>query len=363
MSGTIRHYFACGNTCAGFVNFFPSNLQQLKKIFILKGGPGTGKSTLMKRIGQDYAEEGYQVEEIHCSSDPDSLDGVMIRALGVGIVDGTAPHVIEPTAPGALEEYVNLGMAWHTEALMPYTQEILDLNARISPLFQQTYHHLADAKKVHDEWERIYISHLSFSRADHLADRCIQEILQDRSLHKRGITYHRFFGGTTPTGALDYVENLTDAIPERFFMKGRPGSGKSTILKKIWYAGKKQGLNAEVYHCGFDPDSLDMVIFPEIGTCIFDSTAPHKYEPVREGDHLVDLYSELIAGDTDSKYENQLQEIEKRYQAEINKGVNTLYQAKTLHDQLETYYTQNTDFDVMNAFYEQIRQRIDLLPF
>ena len=48
-----KHYFACGNTAKGFHNFFRNNIELLTKIFILKGGPGTGKSTLMKKLGKN----------------------------------------------------------------------------------------------------------------------------------------------------------------------------------------------------------------------------------------------------------------------------------------------------------------------
>lgn len=96
MAARILRYFAGGNTALGFYNLFESNLQGLQRIFILKGGPGTGKSSLMKAIGSEWAERGYDIELIHCSSDKDSIDAVIIPALSVGIVDGTAPHVIEP---------------------------------------------------------------------------------------------------------------------------------------------------------------------------------------------------------------------------------------------------------------------------
>ena len=59
MSGKQKHYFACGNTAKGFQNFFESNLDDLQKVYILKGGPGTGKSTLMKKIGKKYLKKGY----------------------------------------------------------------------------------------------------------------------------------------------------------------------------------------------------------------------------------------------------------------------------------------------------------------
>ena len=81
MTTTSKHYFVCANSAKGFQNFFSSNLKGLNKIYILKGGPGTGKSSLMKKIGSTLEEKNYPIEYIHCSSDPDSLDGIICRPL------------------------------------------------------------------------------------------------------------------------------------------------------------------------------------------------------------------------------------------------------------------------------------------
>ena len=50
VSGKIIRYFAGGNTARGFYSLFDSSLEGLNRIFILKGGPGTGKSFLMLRM-------------------------------------------------------------------------------------------------------------------------------------------------------------------------------------------------------------------------------------------------------------------------------------------------------------------------
>ena len=39
--------------------------------------------------------------------------------LGAAVVDGTAPHVVEPRCPGAVERYVNLGDCYDAAALRP----------------------------------------------------------------------------------------------------------------------------------------------------------------------------------------------------------------------------------------------------
>ena len=70
--------------------------EKARAIYILKGGPGCGKSTLMGKIG-DWAEEaGLETEYILCSGDPGSLDAVVIPALKAAVVDGTAPQGVVP---------------------------------------------------------------------------------------------------------------------------------------------------------------------------------------------------------------------------------------------------------------------------
>ncbi len=91
-------YFLGANSPAGFYSLYDHLLppEQARAIYILKGGPGCGKSTLMGKVG-DWAEEaGLETEYILCSGDPGSLDAVVIPALKAAIVDGTAPHGVVP---------------------------------------------------------------------------------------------------------------------------------------------------------------------------------------------------------------------------------------------------------------------------
>lgn len=348
-----KHYFACGNTAKGFQNLFASNLQYLEKIFILKGGPGNGKSTFMKLIGAQFKER-YMVEYIHCSSDSNSLDGVIIRELGVGIVDGTAPHVIEPNVPGCIEEYVNLGAAWDTKKLKENQAEIVRIQEQIAQCYPRAYDAFARGIKVHDEWETVYIKNMDFDKANEITETVISDVLKDSGFQKESKIYHRFFGAATCSGTVDYVEGLIEHMKHRYFIKGRPGSGKSTLLKKLLVRAQMKGLDVEVYHCGFDPNSLDMILLPELETVIFDSTAPHEYFPSRDTDVVVDMYKELITEGTDEKNAEKLADITARYKACVQEGISYLKKAKELHDELESYYIYATDFKVVELMREQV---------
>ncbi|AOT68579.1 ATPase [Geosporobacter ferrireducens] len=92
--GKIKRVFPGGNTAKGFYSYYDNIIgKEANQLFIIKGGPGVGKSSFMKKIGYEMIEKGYDVEFHQCSSDNGSLDGVVVPALKVAIIDGTAPQV------------------------------------------------------------------------------------------------------------------------------------------------------------------------------------------------------------------------------------------------------------------------------
>jgi len=359
MTGKIINYYAGGNTAKGFYSLFDSALKGLNRLYILKGGPGTGKSFLMKSIAREMVNRGYDIQQIHCASDNQSIDGVIINSLKFGIVDGTAPHVLEPNLPGIVEEYVNLGVAWDSAKLVEHKKEIKELNEKISRAYQKAYASFAEALKIHDEWERIYIQNMDFVAANKTTEDLIKTIFQDQRVNKSPDVRHRFLGAATPEGPNDFINNLTEDIAKRYFIKGRPGSGKSTMLKKIAARAENSGFDVEIYHCGFDPNSLDMVVVRELSVAIFDSTAPHEYDPVRETDEIIDMYEKAISPGTDEKYAAELKEIANRYRKNMNAGTGYLAEAKSLRDQLESYYKNAMDFNKVDQIRNEIQAEID----
>ena len=87
-------YFLGANAPTGFYSLYDHLLppEQARAIYILKGGPGCGKSTLMRKVAAWAQEAGLETEYILCSGDPDSLDALILPGRAVAIVDGTAPQ-------------------------------------------------------------------------------------------------------------------------------------------------------------------------------------------------------------------------------------------------------------------------------
>lgn len=112
-------FFLGANTPGGFVGYI-DDLYDAKdgwQAYIIKSGPGTGKSSLMRAVLDKLTDLGQEAEVICCSSDPNSLDGVLFPALKMCILDGTAPHVIEPSYWGAVEQIIPLASCMDTALL------------------------------------------------------------------------------------------------------------------------------------------------------------------------------------------------------------------------------------------------------
>lgn len=105
-NGHVRRVFPGGNTSLGFYSLYEYIVSpRANKIFILKGGPGVGKSSFMKGIAEKLLSLGMDIEYHHCSSDNNSLDGIYIPSIDVAFIDGTAPHrVMTNQKPAPSEE-------------------------------------------------------------------------------------------------------------------------------------------------------------------------------------------------------------------------------------------------------------------
>lgn len=141
-------YFLGANSKAGFSSlyrFFPGTEDAF--LHIVKGGPGTGKSSFMRRIGAAAEEHGLDVHYVLCSGDPASLDGVYVPDLRLAWMDGTAPHAAEPRIFGVDCDYVNLGAFCRTPFEAKHRDQLRELNRRYKQIYAETYQALARARR------------------------------------------------------------------------------------------------------------------------------------------------------------------------------------------------------------------------
>jgi len=140
-------FFAASNSERGFHSYYQEWFEGegLTDVRVIKGGPGTGKSRLMREIATFGQRAGWSLESIYCSSDPDSLDGVILKKgdQAIALLDGTAPHVREPHPAGVREHMIDLGQFWSVARLQESREEINELNTEKKAAYGRAYRYLA----------------------------------------------------------------------------------------------------------------------------------------------------------------------------------------------------------------------------
>lgn len=146
MMGLRRKYFGAANSFRGFICYFDTIFDSSKfdRVYVIKGGPGTGKSSLMKKITQELCETQCDIDEIYCSSDPKSLDGVIISAnqRRIAIIDGTSPHQRDAVYPMVTDRIINLADNLDEEMLKHDRDRIIELSKIKGECYLKAYSYL-----------------------------------------------------------------------------------------------------------------------------------------------------------------------------------------------------------------------------
>lgn len=180
-----HRYFAASNSAEGFKNYYAQVFYRADFVYIIKGGPGTGKSSLMKKYARAAEERGAVCEYYYCSSDPSSLDGVLVfgKRGVIGMLDGTAPHVSESKFPGAREQIINLGECWDISLLHRQKNEIIALSERKGAEYKNAYTYLRSVGNLCAVSEGFLSEAVNFDKLRAAAGRLIRDLPCGRMEH------------------------------------------------------------------------------------------------------------------------------------------------------------------------------------
>ncbi len=340
----VRRMFPGGNTSKGFFSYHKYILDRDgKKIYILKGVPGGGKSSLMKDIAEEMLKQGFSIEYHHCPSDKDSVDGVVIEELNVAIVDGTFPHIIDPIFPGLSEKIINLGKYVDEDKLKINRDKIIVAKQNNKKCYRRAYSYFRSAKEIREEIKNLNKDNVDIGKVNREIEHLKKEIFKNIEANDTiGKERNLFVSAYTPQGYIDFTNTLVGDIGEIYCIEGELGTGKTMLLQTILKEAIGKGLDVEIYHNALVPSEIDTIIIPKLKIILTTSNI------FSDNDVKVIDLNKYMAG------ENKKEEDYDIYKRLIDIGISSLKEAKKNHELLEEYYSLAVDYKKIDKEREQI---------
>lgn len=355
-------FFLGANSPSGFVSRFDHlyNPEDGWFAYILKGGPGTGKSTLMKRAAREFDELGTAVELIHCSSDPDSLDAVIFPDLKVCIVDGTAPHTLDPVYPGVADTIVNLGECWNPDVLKENQAEILEVSRRCSSCHQRSRRYLAACGALADDTARIACSTVNLEKADGFASHLAKKKLGTRR-DGRGTEKVRLLSAISPDGVVHFDRTASLLCKELILIEDEYDAVDTFLLERLKEHALSRGLDVIGCYCPMAPlTKLDALLIPQAGIGFLASNSWHPCSTLRSSRTI--HARRFIHGEALAARKQKLSFNRRTQRILQGEAVDCLAEAKRVHDTLEALYASAMDYAKVDGYYtrlfEEIRSRL-----
>lgn len=353
----IRHMFPGGNTSQGFHSFYNYIISQEEAvhIMVIKGGPGVGKSTFMKKVGNEMLERGYDIELMHCSSDNNSLDGLVIPEAHIALIDGTSPHIVDPKNPGAVDEIINLGDFWDEDGIRVHRESILKANKQTGQNFARAYRYLNAAASVYGDIAAITGAAVDNKRVSAVGARLSYELFGTRyTKNREGRERCLFASAITPNGLKNFLDSILTA-GEVYELTGAPGTGTERVLQKVRDTAIEKGYNVESYYCALLPNKLEHLVIPDLDVSL--TTSNEYHASTVEKIERIDLNTYVEKSEVEN-YIEELSEGKELLDKLLNVAVSSIGKAKTIHDRLETYYIPNMDFEAVQRCFESTMSRI-----
>lgn len=340
------HFFLGANSARGFVSLYPQlQAEANRRLYVLKGGPGCGKATCIRALSRAL---GGAAEYIHCSSDPDSLDGAVLEACA--ILDGTAPHVAEPRFPGSDGDYLTLPPFLDREGLAQKAEALYALKAASAAHYRGAYRLLAAAQKAREERRQTAQALLDGPGPSRRA-----EGLLHREVPRQegpGRLCLRFLEGITPKGYLCFDQTVTENAGRIIALRDSFGLGEGLL------AALRDGALARghrVYACmdPLEPQRLRHVLLPDCKLAFVTDDGRQGFTP-----HRTIRADAMLPADALRQQRARLRLLEKVEGELLEEAVEHLAAAHALHDRMEAIYRPHIDIAAMEGWYEHLLARM-----
>ncbi|WP_342513307.1 hypothetical protein MKY34_00520 [Sporosarcina sp. FSL K6-1522] len=310
MNGTITQYMGTAYTGRGISHKYDKLIATATTTYFLKCPPTNAISDVLNETATLFVRRGYDVDRFMDPIQPEKTDAVFVKGANLFFIQASHPVALEPADIGGRHRVISFYDIYDEVKLRGQNALIVDKLAEAEVALGKALQALADAKRIHDDWEAVNIRRMMWEQHENLIQSLKEELFGTIRLNKQTAISHRLIGSLTSRGAQDFIPSITKGLERRILIKGLPGTGKSTLMKALGAEAEKRGFDVLYGWCGLDPAGVDLVQFPELSLCILDATQPHVYDPELPGDEVLDLVQMCVK---DAEAEKEIERIRDVY--------------------------------------------------
>lgn len=354
MKNQILKYFLATNSCNGFVSSFGECYDASLgwHAYIIKGGPGTGKSSFMRFIAKKCEEKGLQILYCPCSSDPKSLDAVILPEKRTVLLDGTAPHTLDPVYPAVCEEILNFGQFWNTEILKGKEAEIISVTKENKALHRSAARYLSAAGQLLEDNYKIVSGLTDTKKVEHFADRLCKKYIPHTSGKPK--EWIRYISGVTPNGITSLTEAPLNEAENAIIIEDNYGFAADIIMNRLAETALKCGHEIVRLRNSFLPHYTDHIVIPSLSLCFL-----REYEYCKFSSNARRIHAKrFFTVEAPASQRGRLRFNQKATRELLQTSCNILAKAKEVHDRLEAYYIDAMDFEALGVFAEHFAEKL-----
>ena len=169
-----RCLFASAITPDGLINYIPSLLNNIEKVYVIKSECAMPVDQVLERVRREALEMGCDVELFYCAFNPKKLEHVIIPKISTAVLTSNEFHTVDVNTCKEIDfrEYENISIHKMYEDVLNFD------NAKFNSLLNQAVKTISQAKKIHDRLEEFYIPHMNFEEMQKNYDNTVQKILK-----------------------------------------------------------------------------------------------------------------------------------------------------------------------------------------
>lgn len=350
---TVQEYFLGTATPKGFHTDFGTVIGRPDYYtYILKGGPGTGKSTLMKKTAEHFKDSPLSL--YRCSSDINSLDAVVIEDKKIIIVDGTSPHVFDPIYPGVSQEIVNLGNFWDKKYLSKHGKAIKHLSDENQKYHKTTRRYIEAIASINSDIYRHAENSFDLPKLSAYIERFAKKLLPKKTSDEKGkLEFCQLSAITTEK----YMTLPVSFDYSGYFIKDDLFAGGDFFLRKLADIFTDNGYDVLVSKCHMLHEEIyEHLICKSLGLVFTTGNFLNTHVP--KGDNIINF----------ARFYNKEKLANKKHRISFNKNAVTelvdeaalcLKTALDIHDELEKYYINSLDLEELSKMTEEFIKKLE----